>query len=295
MRAKTIEDMESRMRNFISEAGIEYARAFRPRPDDVIVATYPKAGTTWMQQIVHALRTRGDMEFREITEVTPWIELAHDCGWDLSADHKASPRAFKSHWDGSQVPPGCRSVAVIRDPRDTILSFYNFFNGWILEKDSVGLDEFCDWVIDRGPPFSNYHAHLLSWWRRRHEPGVLPIAYEDMKADLPGAVRRVARFIGLGDDEAAIAIAIRHAGFDFMKANEHKFDDNVVFSKRNAALGLPPDAATSKVKTGKVGGHRARLSPRILARLEERWRETVEPETGMPDYDALRAVLTSPV
>mgnify|MGYP002841970148 CR=1 FL=1 len=29
---------------------------------DVFVVTYPKCGTTWMTQIVHALRTRADID-----------------------------------------------------------------------------------------------------------------------------------------------------------------------------------------------------------------------------------------
>jgi len=290
-RPKTIAEMEARLQNFITPQGMQYALAFRPRPTDVIIATYAKAGTTWMQQIVHGLRTKGDMDFREITEVTPWIEQAHDCGWDLAAEHRADPRAFKSHWDGDEVPPGGRYITVMRDPRDTMVSFHNFFDGWIFEKGAVRLDEFTDWVIDRGLPYSNYWRHLMSWWRRRDEPEVLMLAFEDMKEDLPTSVRRVAEFIGLGEDEEAIEIATRQATFDFMKAHEHQFDDNVIVEKRNPALGLPDDASSSKVKTGNVGGHEEALSPRIRARLEEKWAELVAPETGCRDYDALREAL----
>ena len=48
------------------------------RPSDVFVVTYPKCGTTWVTQILHALRTAGSMDFGEITEVVPWVILAHE-------------------------------------------------------------------------------------------------------------------------------------------------------------------------------------------------------------------------
>jgi hypothetical protein len=42
-----------------------------------------KEGTIWVQQICHQLRTGGDMEFEEISQVVPWIELARDhSNWD---------------------------------------------------------------------------------------------------------------------------------------------------------------------------------------------------------------------
>jgi hypothetical protein len=52
--------------------------AFRPEPTDIMITTTPKAGTTWMQQITHQLRTNGDKDFDEISAVVPWLELAHD-------------------------------------------------------------------------------------------------------------------------------------------------------------------------------------------------------------------------
>ena len=54
--------------------------ARRPRAGDVLVVTSPKCGTTWVQQIVHQLRSRGSMDFEEISIPVPWIEMAHDLG-----------------------------------------------------------------------------------------------------------------------------------------------------------------------------------------------------------------------
>eukprot|EP00965_Chrysotila_dentata_P247559 6207816-Pleurochrysis_carterae.AAC.2 len=71
-------------------ASVAAGRAFVPRPDDVFIVTYPKCGTTWMMQIVHTLRSGGDMDFGEITEVVPWDILAHDCKQNID-DPQANP------------------------------------------------------------------------------------------------------------------------------------------------------------------------------------------------------------
>ena len=95
-----LELMGTRNRLMHSKASVEQGRAFKPKPDDVFVVTYPKCGTTWMTQICHVLRTKGKPElngFGEITEVVPWDVLAGDCGQDLDMDQVASPRIFKSH------------------------------------------------------------------------------------------------------------------------------------------------------------------------------------------------------
>lgn len=52
----------------------------RPRAGDILIVTSPKCGTTWVQQIVHQLRSRGSMDFEEISVVVPWIEMAFDLG-----------------------------------------------------------------------------------------------------------------------------------------------------------------------------------------------------------------------
>ena len=51
---------------------------FIARPSDVLITTPPKAGTTWMQQILHQLRTGGDTTFASIDDVVPWLEIQRE-------------------------------------------------------------------------------------------------------------------------------------------------------------------------------------------------------------------------
>ena len=81
--------MAMRNKAMHSEESVRVGRAFQPQPSDVFVVTYPKCGTTWVTQILHALRTAGSMDFGEITEVVPWDILAHDCGQKLDAAQAA--------------------------------------------------------------------------------------------------------------------------------------------------------------------------------------------------------------
>ena len=99
------------------------------RPDDVFVVTPPKCGTTWMQQIVHGLRTGGSMDFVEVSAVVPWLELAHDMDIDVNADQVARPKAFKSHLRWDEIPKGGRYIVVLRDPVDAMVSLFKFLQG----------------------------------------------------------------------------------------------------------------------------------------------------------------------
>src|SRR6476659_4178765 len=78
--------------------------SYRPRPTDVVITPFAKCGTTWLQQIFHTLRTRGDTDFDDISRVVPWIETAGMLGIDLEAPQRAEPRGFKSHLPYHRLP-----------------------------------------------------------------------------------------------------------------------------------------------------------------------------------------------
>lgn len=82
----------------------DIADRFSPRASDVIISSFPKCGSTWLQQIVHTLRSRGHQDFDDISSLIPWIELAEPLGLDLNADQPFEPRAFKSHLPQDLAP-----------------------------------------------------------------------------------------------------------------------------------------------------------------------------------------------
>ena len=114
-----------------------------------------------------------------------------------------------------------------------------------------------------------------------------------MKDDLPGAVRRVAGFLGMAEREDAIEVATRQTGIDFMRSHGHQFDDHLIHEKRNALCGLPSGTTTSKVRDGRAGSHHQVLTPELRSMLDEVWRREVTPVQGYDDYADLRAALAS--
>ena len=290
-RATNIAEFMEKMSKFYSAEGDAYAQAFRPRATDVVISPFAKAGTTWMQQIVHGLKTGGDMTFDEITAVVPWIELAHEMGLDLNGDQEGNFRAFKSHLGWTDVPKGCRYICVIRDPRDSAVSFFKFMEGWFFEPGAISMEEFVCNFYSRPYGEKGYWTHLLSWWGQRDADNVLLLAFEDLKADHARAVRRVAEFLGLELGAAALDLATEQSTFDFMKRHERQFDDHLVARARNAALGLPPDAGSTKVKSGQVGDHERALNEAALAALDRAWVDSVEKDLGFASYAELRAAL----
>lgn len=289
-RATSIDEYFEKIGRMCSDYSSDYARSFSARQSDIIIATFPKAGTTWMQQIVHGLRSHGDMAFAEITEVVPWIEMAGDLGIDLAASHDFEPRAFKSHQSYNEVAKGCRYICVIRDPFDSAVSMFNFMLGWFIQPGTISLDEFVQAVFMLDIRKFGYWQHLLSWWPARNNPEVLFLCYEDMHSDLAGSVGRVAEFTGVSKPET-IALATQQASFDFMKKHNRQFDDHLISDRRNAACGLPAESVTSKIKSGKSGGAQALLSAQTITALQRAWQDTVGQSIGIPDYRSLRLAL----
>lgn len=290
-RPTTFEEMDAVAAKYFTKEGHQRGLAFKPRPDDIIISTYAKAGTTWMQQIVHQLRTGGDMDFTEITAVVPWIEIAYDTGLDIEADQAAPPRAYKSHLNWDEVPKGCRYIYITRDPKDIAVSLYRFSEGWFFEAGAISIDDFVRRDILGGDTARGIWPHFASWWPKRLDDDTLFLTYEDMKENPAAAVRRVAGFMGIDPESPAIDIAIEHSSLAFMQTHAGQFDDHLLREARDAIAGLPPDGESNKVRTGEVGGHRAVLSDDLTAAFDVAWRERIGDELGLEDYAALRRVL----
>ena len=59
---------------FVSQEMLDELKTFELYPDDIWIATYPKCGTTWTQQIVKLIRNRGEKDDVKISASVPWPE-----------------------------------------------------------------------------------------------------------------------------------------------------------------------------------------------------------------------------
>jgi len=243
-----------------------------------------------MQQIVHGLRTRGSMDFDEISRVVPWIDMAYDLGIDIHASQVANPRAFKTHRYLSEVPKGGKYIVVVRDPSDALVSDYHFMGEMFFDKNAVSLEEFAleDFIPSRGIP-----KHILAFWERRNDPDVLPLCFENMKADLEGTIERVANFIGVELDDELRKIVLKQSDIKFMQEHKDQFEDHLIRKSRSKAMRLPLDGRLHKVRNGQVGESKKHVSDDIKQEFDVVWQKEVTAKIGLKSYEDLRKELTN--
>jgi hypothetical protein len=289
-RPTSIKEMHERLEHFATSEGWQHGLDYEPDPTDVFIVTPPKCGTTWMQQIVHGLRTRGSMDFDEISRVVPWINMAYDLGMDIYAPQVAHPRAFKTHSTLDEVPQGGKYIVIVRDPCDALLSDYHFMEGMFFEKGSISLEEF---AREEFIPGRAIHNHILAFWDRRNDADVLPLCYENMKAGLSRTIERVADFIGISLDEELREIVLRQSDIKFMQEHKDQFEDHIIRQARSAAMRLPLDGRLNKVRNGRVGESKQDLPDECRYELDALWQEVITSKTGLNSYEDLRKELVN--
>jgi hypothetical protein len=253
---------------------------FQARPTDVLITTAPKAGTTWMQQILHQLLTGGDPAFEDIDQVVPWLERQRPARtWrEVLADleRRPDPRLFKTHCTWEQTPGRdiARIVLTVRDPRDCCVSFYHHL--WDMSDSALaqhGLErpQTLDAHLEAWLAFGAWFRNVASWWPHRHRSNLLMLRYADLKADLRGAMLQIAGFLGWSVPPEALERALHYASFTWMKANSDRFVG------RNAD-GSPMFRPGGFIRKGQTGDHKALLTPEQEARILRRCRDELPPD-----------------
>jgi len=287
-RPTSIAEMHERMQNFFTTEGWQRGLDYKPAPTDVFIVTPPKCGTTWMQQIVHGLRTRGSMDFDEIGRVVPWINMAHYMGIDIHAPQTGNLKAFKTHSTLEEVPQGGKHIVVLRDPKDALLSHYHFFEDFFFERGSIDIETF---AREHYIPGRDVYKHVLALWSQRNSENILPICFEYMKADLEDTIERVAEFIGIELDEELKQIVLRQSDIQFMQGHKEQFEDHLIRKSRCAAMRLPLDGQLNKVRSGQVGESKDVLPDHIKQELDTIWQTEITPKIGLNSYEELKKEL----
>jgi hypothetical protein len=172
-----------------------------PRPDDVFIDSFPKSGTTWTQQIVRLVYSRGLIRDSDpaLHAIIPWLDDSEDLP-DLSVvDTLTSPRVFKSHNPYHLLPckltESNRLIYVTRTAKDTAVSMYFHTFGFKMYEYDEPIEHFIGEFMAGRVEYGPYWTHLSSWYAQRERSNILVLHYEDMQRDLAATVARVAHFL----------------------------------------------------------------------------------------------------
>jgi aryl sulfotransferase len=216
---------------------------FKFRSDDIIISTYAKSGTTWMQQMVGQMLLGPDPELA-VAEMSPWLDLRvppKEVKLPL-VEAQTHRRFLKTHLpvDALVFSPRAKYVYIGRDGRDVVWSMYNHHVNanalWYQAlNDTPGRvgppiepppgdirQYFRDWLARDGHPFWPFWDNVRSWWAIRNLPNVMFVHYADLKRDMSDQMHRMAKFLDISVDPAKWPRILEYCSFEWMKANATK-------------------------------------------------------------------------
>ena len=159
----------------------------------------------------------------------------------------------------------------------------------MLEPDTVSLEAFTNWRWPRDKvDTKGYWHHLISWWKQRHNENVLLLCYEDMKTDLPDAVRKIAKFIDISLDDELLEIVVRQSSREFMLAHKDKFDEKYFRQLIEKRTDIPPGGDSSKLTLGASDKACYQLPQSLKQEFDDIWQEQIQPESGLKNYEEFR-------
>ena len=242
------------------------------RPNDVVLASWPKSGTHWVYRAIRLL-TMGaafpdsPMTLAEMLPPTrppepldkaPWNPTGLDSFEDLLGREPENARIIVSHAPPNMLPPLLGSptgklVYVARDPKDVVTSNY-FFMGTPKDGWDGSMNRFLASAEETPNAFGGWFEHVKSFEALIHELGptrACLIEYEGMHDDMKGCLTRLAKLLG-PDSEKILEEQgdeiMKALGFDVMKAE---------------------GASQHILRKGQAGGWTEHFSKEDEARLQE--------------------------
>ncbi|XP_032832491.1 sulfotransferase 6B1 [Petromyzon marinus] len=210
---------------------------FQARPDDILLLSYPKCGCNWVVRLLMHMVKLAHPEL----DKDPTSHQAHIPLIEFGPPSKLegmsafpSPRVIASHMPRDRVPSSffankCKVVLVFREPKDTAVSFYHFYNNNPSLPGVDSWDKFYSMFMEGDVPWGVYLDYIKQWSNHWEADNVLVLTYEELKADLPGELQKMSTFLGLGLSGEQISDVADNGTFSAMKAKAEA--DNLKFGK----------------------------------------------------------------
>jgi len=213
---------------------------FNYREGDIVVGSYIRSGTTWLQQIVGQLIFNGKADV-PIAEIAPWLDMRFPSQKEKLEmfDKQKHRRSIKTHLPANAIvlSDKAKYLYIARDGRDVAWStYFHYANGndylFDLLNNTPGrigpamerppeskAKFFKDWLDKDGYPIWSFWENIKTWWKLKDFPNVKLLHYNNLKDDLEGSVRDIASFLEIPINEDKMGDILYHCSFDYMKGH----------------------------------------------------------------------------
>ncbi|XP_018409899.1 PREDICTED: 3-beta-hydroxysteroid sulfotransferase-like [Nanorana parkeri] len=219
-------------------------KEFEVRDDDVFNVTYPKSGTTWLQEILSLIYSNGDptpVKTQFSWDRVPWLEQ-HRARNKL--ENRPSPRLITTHVPRHIFPQSfdkskAKVIYTIRNPKDVCVSLYYFALIAQFMESREDFQDFISLFLSKNTLFGRWFEHVKEWLTMKDNPNFLILSYDSMIKDLKSNVVKICKFLGKDLDDAAIDSVVEHSSFKAMKENNmsnYSAVPNNIFDKQKGTF-----------------------------------------------------------
>uniref|UniRef100_A0A8C0VZT3 Sulfotransferase n=1 Tax=Castor canadensis TaxID=51338 RepID=A0A8C0VZT3_CASCN len=201
---------------------------FQALPDDVLISTYPKSGTTWVSEILDMIYHDDDLEKCQRAPIyvrVPFLEFqCPGLPSGLETKDTPAPRLLKTHLPLALLPQSLldqkvKVVYVARNAKDVTVSYYNFHQMAKVHPDPGTWNSFLEEFMDGKVSYGSWYQHVQEWWELSHTHPILYLFYEDMKENPKREIRKILQFVGRSVPEETVDLIAQHTSFKEMKKN----------------------------------------------------------------------------
>ncbi|XP_027144481.1 cytosolic sulfotransferase 3 isoform X2 [Larimichthys crocea] len=216
----------------------EKIQNFQARPNDIIIASYPKAGSTWLSYILDLLYFGS-----ETTHIFRGTEMLDKL--------PTSPRLIRTHLPVQLMPnsfweQNCKVVYVARNAKDSVVSYFHFQRMTLMFPEPEEWSRYLQRFMKGKMVFGSWYDHVNGWWKKKQSYSKLHFMfYEDMIEDIGREMDKLCSFLGLSPSAEEKERIIDSVQFDEMKTN-----DMVNFSGFVKQMNFK---VSSFIRKGKVG------------------------------------------
>ncbi|CAF4442273.1 unnamed protein product, partial [Rotaria sp. Silwood2] len=198
------------------------ALEFHPKSNTILICTYPKCGTTWMQNIVYLLRHDGEpfSSHLNVDDEIPHLEFKGSTHCENYVVVKTHLPLNLLHWNEQ-----AKYIIVARNPKDCCASFFHHTRGFVKHYDYAHgtFDDYFQRFLNGQVDGGDYFDYFASWQSRLNDRNVFFCTYEQLICDTKEIVKRLALFLEIKIDDNILEKVLHHSSFQSMKKDLHRW------------------------------------------------------------------------